>query len=100
MSFLFNVIGLRHPGRVNLFHFGTVDLCSADDTLLLKIYKADPKIRFLKPTPEGLKVLYPNSVLEVKPRIIDKPVVATESPKQNDSITSKPKKKKPAQKKK
>ncbi len=100
MSFLFNVIGLRHPGRVNLFHFGTVDLCSADDTLLLKIYKADPKIRFLKPTPEGLKVLYPNSVLEVKPRIIDNPDLATVKPEQNDSITSKPKKKKPAQKKK
>lgn len=59
MSKLFEIIGLRHPGKVNLFQFGTVDLFNLSDEKLLKIYQADPKIKYLRPTEAGLQVLYP-----------------------------------------
>lgn len=59
MSKLFDIIGLRHPGKVNLFQFGTVDLFNLSDEKLLKIYQADPKIKYLRPTQAGLQVLYP-----------------------------------------
>lgn len=64
---MFKVIGLLHPGKVNLFRFGTVNLCLLPDEKLLEIYRADPKIPYLQPTAEGLAVLYPNKKIEVKP---------------------------------
>lgn len=70
MSKLFEIIGLRHPGKVNLFQFGTVDLFNLSDEKLLKIYQADPKIKYLRPTEAGLQVLYPGQqpiVLKANP---------------------------------
>jgi len=67
MSKLFNIIGLRHPGRVDVFQIGTVDLFTADDKVLLKIYNTNPNFKYLRPTQEGMKILYPESVIKIKP---------------------------------
>lgn len=62
---MFKVIGLRHPGKVNLFRFGTVDLCLLSDDKLLEIYRADPSIPYLQPTAEGLNAIH-GKAIEVK----------------------------------
>lgn len=62
---MFKVIGLRHPGKVNLFRFGTVDLCLLSDDKLLEIYRADPSIPYLQPTAEGLIAIH-GKAIEVK----------------------------------
>jgi hypothetical protein len=72
-SDLFILVGIQSPGRVNLFHFGTVNLSELDDDTLLRIFRSG-RCPYLKPTEAGLKVLYP----EQKPITIKaNPVVET-----------------------
>ena len=66
MSKLFNIVRLRHPGRVNSYKFGTVDLFTLPDEKLLQIYRADPHIPYLQPTEAGIKALNPNAEITIK----------------------------------
>lgn len=88
MSKLFNIVRLRHPGKVNLYKFGTVDLFTLPDEKLLEIYKADPTIPYLQPTDEGLKVLHPELNIAIKQNPLLNPSSASSSSKQSPSSSA------------
>ena len=66
-SKLFTIIGIRHPGKVDLYQIGTVNLYDLPDDKLLEIYRAKA-CPYLKPTPEGLKIIYPETNIKTTKR--------------------------------
>ncbi|MGM0530940.1 MAG: hypothetical protein ACQER7_06270 [Bacteroidota bacterium] len=55
----FKVVGIKPPGRVDLFKRGEVRLHELDDETLYEIYK-EGKCPFVKMTKEGFKHYYPS----------------------------------------
>lgn len=56
----FRLKGLAHPGRVNLYQIGTVELANISDKLAEEIYKSG--CPYLEPTPEYRKILFPEEI--------------------------------------
>lgn len=54
----FQLVGMRSPGRINLPGFGTVELENISDELAERIWLSG--CRYLIPTPEYRKKLYPD----------------------------------------
>lgn len=79
---LFKLKGLQSPGRVNLLKIGTVELENISDAMAEQLYKDG--CRYLEPTPEGRKHLFPNEkpILVEKLEVVGNPKIAKkQSPK-------------------
>ena len=76
----FALKGIAHPGRVNLYKIGTVELANISDELALKIWQAG--CRYLEPLPEYRRELFPDEI-----PIVVKPI---SQERQELSATSKP----------
>ncbi len=64
----FRLKGIAHPGRVNLFRIGTIELANISDKLAEEIYKSG--CPYLEPTPEYRLILFPEETpIEVNPII-------------------------------
>jgi hypothetical protein len=70
----FRLKGIAHPGRVNLFRIGTVELANISDELAEKIWREG--CQYLEPTPEYNRILFPDRIpIEVKPIITEAQIV-------------------------
>jgi hypothetical protein len=78
-SSLFSLVGIQQPGRVNLYHFGTVNLAELDDDTLLRIYRSG-NTKYLHPSAEGIKILFPEINIVVQPNPVLPP---GDTPKKN-----------------
>ena len=68
---------MAHPGRVNLLKIGTVELANITDELAEKIWRNG--CRYLEPTPEYYRILFPDKIaIEVKPIITEEQEVHAE----------------------
>lgn len=76
----FRLKGIAHPGRVNLFRIGTVELANIADELAEQIWRDG--CPFLEPEPEYRKELFPDEIpIEVNTIITEAQIVpATEKP--------------------
>lgn len=77
MSKLFNLNGIKAPGRVNLMKFGTINLEDISDDDAIELYKSG--CPFLVPVPEAIPILYPDQApikvedIEIKEEKIPQP---------------------------
>lgn len=68
----FRLKGIAHPGRVNLFRIGTVELANISDELALQIWESG--CPYLEPLPEYRAELFPGETpITVKPILSDAP---------------------------
>ena len=75
----FRLIGIAHPGRVNVLKYGTVELANLSDEIALEIWKRGCK--YLEPLPHYREVLFPEETpIRVKPILIPPPLPANMKP--------------------
>lgn len=75
MTRLFELNGIKAPGKVDLYKIGVINLVDLSDDQAIEIYKQG--CPFLRPTAEGMKVLYPDqNPIEVKTFQTEKKPVA------------------------
>jgi len=65
MSELFDIVGIKKPGKVDLYRIGTVNLFDCSDDRLIEIYKSKT-CHYLRPTAKGMKILHPEVNIAVK----------------------------------
>ena len=56
----FRLKGIAHPGRVNLFRIGTVELANISDELAEQIWRDG--CPFLEPEPQYRQILFPDEI--------------------------------------
>jgi len=74
----FRLKGLAHPGRVDLYKIGTVELANISDKLAEEIYKSG--CPYLEPTPEYRLILFPEEVPITVQKINSKPQIGPSEP--------------------
>jgi len=57
---LFRLVGLTHPGRVNVLKYGTIELANISDTVAIDLWRNG--CPYLEPTDEGRKIFFPDEV--------------------------------------
>ncbi|HNW54379.1 MAG TPA: hypothetical protein PKN21_08935 [Bacteroidales bacterium] len=76
---LFRLVGLHHPGRVNVLKYGTIELANVSDQVAVDLWRNG--CPYLEPTEEGRKIFFPNEVKIDVEEIFEAKPPATKVPK-------------------